>query len=280
MTILQQIENLDPEADHERIVQLSTCFDFPWDTTRALEFALFRTFCVPSVSGLLERTGEFTQRAQKRYDDTDLLISEFMENGYSSPSGRRAIRRMNQIHSRWSIRNEDYLYVLSTFIFEPVRWNARFGWRPLCEKEKLAYFLFWRAVGRLMNLHDLPPGLAEFEAFNRDYESTYFQFSPSNRAVGTATCEVFVNWFPRLFAPLVRQGIYAMMDEPLRRAMGFPPAWPGLPGLVRLVLKLRSRVAGRLPTAAEPRRRGAIPRPDYPGGYRLEELGPPPAGRA
>src|SRR3954469_3544567 len=79
---LDQIRALDPVRDHQRIVFLSTCCEFPFDTTRALEFALFRTFCVPSISALLDRTGEFANRAQKRYDDTDIIISELMERGY------------------------------------------------------------------------------------------------------------------------------------------------------------------------------------------------------
>ena len=74
--VLREIKELDPKKDHQRIVFLSTCFDFPFDTTRALEFALFRTFSVPSISSLLDRTGEFRFRAQKRYDDTDIIVSE------------------------------------------------------------------------------------------------------------------------------------------------------------------------------------------------------------
>ena len=33
--------------------------DFPWDINKALEFALLRTYAVPSISGLLARTGVF-----------------------------------------------------------------------------------------------------------------------------------------------------------------------------------------------------------------------------
>ena len=127
--ILEEILQLDPERDHQRIVFLSSCYEFPFDTTRALEFALFRTYCVPSISGLLERTGEFLTCPQKRYDDTDLIVSELMEWGYDSDRGRRALRRMNRIHRRFAISNEDYLYVLSTFVYEPIRWNERYGWR-------------------------------------------------------------------------------------------------------------------------------------------------------
>jgi len=56
-SILREIRRLDPVRDNQRIVFLSTCFEFPFDTTRALEFALFRTFAVPSIAALLERTG-------------------------------------------------------------------------------------------------------------------------------------------------------------------------------------------------------------------------------
>src|SRR5688500_2216569 len=96
--LLAEIRRLDPQRDHQRIVFLSTRLEFPFDTTRALEFALFRTFAVPSVSALLDQTQEFAQRPQRRYDDTDLLVSELMEHGYDSERGRRALRRINQLH--------------------------------------------------------------------------------------------------------------------------------------------------------------------------------------
>jgi hypothetical protein len=92
---LADIRRLDPVRDHVRIVHLDACYEFPFDTTRALELAFFRTFAVPSIAQLLASTGEFTDRALKRYDDTDLLISTFAENGYDSAIGRAAIRRMN-----------------------------------------------------------------------------------------------------------------------------------------------------------------------------------------
>ena len=57
--VLPEIETLDALRDHQRIVFLSCRVDFPWDTTRALEFALFRTFGVPAVSALLHKTHEF-----------------------------------------------------------------------------------------------------------------------------------------------------------------------------------------------------------------------------
>src|SRR5205807_2701623 len=182
--------------DHLRIVYLSTCFEFPFDTTRALEFALYRTYCVPSVSALLDQTGEFAARPQKRYDDTDIMVSELMEWGYDSERGKRALRKMNQIHGRFQIGNDDYLYVLSTFIYEPIRWNARFGWRLMCEQERLGMFYFWREVGRRMNLKPLPTDYRSFECYNVEYEQTHFCFTQANHRVGAATRELFASWFP------------------------------------------------------------------------------------
>jgi hypothetical protein len=273
--ILKQIQALDPEKDHQRIVWLCTCFEFPFDMTRSLEFALFRTFAVPSISELLDRTGEFARRAQKRYDDTDIIVSELMEWGYNSDRGRRALRRMNQLHGRFAIANEDFLYVLSTFVFEPIRWNARFGWRPMCQQERQAMFYFWREVGRHMNLKQLPEDYDGFERFNVEYEKQHYRYTDANHRVGTGTREMFVAWFPRPLAPLVRRAMHALMDDPIIEAFGFPRPSPWMRALVTGGLRLRARVLRWLPPRLRPRLRTEMRRRLYPQGYVIEELGPP-----
>ncbi|MET1082655.1 MAG: oxygenase MpaB family protein [Burkholderiales bacterium] len=272
--ILEEILKTDPERDHKRIVFLSSCYEFPFDTTRALEFALFRTYCVPSISGLLERTGEFLTCPQKRYDDTDLIVSELMEWGYDSDRGRRALRRMNQIHRRFAISNEDYLYVLSTFVYEPIRWNERYGWRLMCEQERLGFFYFWREVGRRMGIKDIPADFSAFEAYNRDYERQYFRFTAANGRIGTATRELFVSWFPALFAPVVRSTIHAMLDDPLIEAFGFPRPLPVMRRLVPAGLRLRGRLLRYFPPRRGPRLRTEMRHRTYPDGHTIEQLGP------
>jgi hypothetical protein len=272
--VLREIQQLDPEKDHQRIVFLSSCYDFPFDTTRSLEFALFRTFAVPSISVLLDRTREFHRRPQKRYDDTDLIVSELMERGYDSERGKRALRRMNQVHGRFAIANEDFLYVLSTFIYEPIRWNKRFGWRLMCEQERLAYFFFWREVGRRMNIQELPADYDAFERFNREYERQHYRFTEANQRVGAATRELFASWFPRFLAPVVRSAIYALLDERLIAAFGFPQPSRFLRRLVSGALRIRALAAGFLPVRRRPRFRTEMRHPTYPAGYVIEELGP------
>lgn len=273
--ILEAISRLDPERDHQRIVFLSTCFDFSFDTTRALEFALFRTFAIPSIAALLDRTGEFRARAQKRYDDTDIVVSSLMELGYDSPDGSAALRRMNAIHSRFQIANEDFLYVLSTFVYEPIRWNARFGWRPMVEAEKLAMFHFWRAVGERMGIRDLPSSYKAFEEFNRFYEREKIAPTAEANRTGTATRELFASWFPWPFKGLVRHAVHALMDERTRAAFGFPPAPPMIERLVFGAMALRAKLLRFLPDRRAPVLRTKMRRRSYPQDWRLDEVGPP-----
>jgi hypothetical protein len=273
--ILREIERLDPERDHQRIVFLSSCYDFPFDTTRALEFALFRAFAVPSIAALLDRTGEFRHRVQKRYDDTDIVVSEMMEWGYDSERGRAALERMNFIHGHFRIANRDFLYVLSTFVFEPIRWNARFGWRPMICSEKLAMFHFWREVGRRMGIADLPKDYAAFEQFNRDYEQRHFRYTEGGKRTGGATRELFAGWFPNPFRPLVRHAIHALMDDATLAAFGFPPAPPPLRRLVLAAMQARKCLLRLLPARHEPRLRTAMRRRSYPQPYRIGQIGPP-----
>src|SRR5688500_2856581 len=223
------------------------CFEFPWDTTRALELALFRTFAVPSVAAMLDATGEFYARAQKRYDDTDLILSTIAEAGYDSPEGRRAIRQMNRIHGRFEISNEDFLYVLSSFVFEPIRWNARFGWRPLVEAERLASFHFWRAVGRLMAIRDIPESYDPVERFNEEYERERFERTPASERVGAATRDMFLAWFPGLPRRFGAHAIYALMDDRLLAAFGFPRPPRAVRGAVESALRARGRFVAMLP---------------------------------
>jgi ER-bound oxygenase mpaB/B'/Rubber oxygenase, catalytic domain len=276
--ILEQIRALDPERDHERIVFLCTCYEFPFDTTRSLEFALFRTFCVPRIANLLDGTGEFRNRAQKRYDDTDIIISELMEHGYSSERGRRALARMNQQHGQFRIANDDFRYVLSTFIYEPIRWNTKFGWRRMCETERLAFFHFWRKVGELMGIEDIPADYDVFERYNIDYEKRHFRSTEASRRVGAATIEIFASWFPRFLRPLVRRSMYAIMDDPVIAGFGFPKPSPSMRAFVTAVLRLRARLLRLMPARRHPRLRTEMKHRSHPDGYRIEDLGPPIAG--
>ena len=274
---LREILALDPVRDAQRIVYLDVVYEFPFDTTRALELALFRTFGSPAVSAVLDSSGEFRARAQRRYDDTDLILSTIAESGYESDAGRRAIRRMNRLHGRFQIANEDFLYVLSTFVFEPIRWNERFGWRLLVEQERLAGFHFWREVGRRMAIKDIPESFGDFERYNVEYERANFRFAESNRRVALASRDMFLSWFPGVPTRFGTHAIATLMDKRLRAALGFPEPPRALALAVEAALRTRSRAVRALPHRRKPKLRTALRHRTYRDGYVLEALGPPPA---
>jgi hypothetical protein len=274
---LEEIQKLDPEKDHQRIVYLDSVFEFPWDTTRSLEFALFRTYAVPRSSALLQHTTELEFHTQKRYDDTVLILSEALEHGYDSERGRAALRRMNQQHGTYTISNDEFLYVLTTFVFEPIRWMERFGWRPMVENEKLALYYYWREVGRRMNIKDIPDTYAALERYNIDYEKANFQYAESNLRIGQATVNLLLGWFiPRFLYGLGKPFVYAMMDDPLLEAFHFPkqPAW--LRNFVAFSLRMRARIIKLLPPRQKPRLLTETRNRTYPKGYTIEQLGPAP----
>ena len=272
--ITEKLAVLDPEKDYQEIVYLLQCHEFPWDYERALEFALFRTFAVPSISALLFKTGEFVARPRKRYDDTELILYEITENGFDSVRGQAALKRMNQMHGRFPITNEDFLYVLSTFIFEPIRWIDRYGWRSLTNNEVQGLFRFYCELGRRMNIRDIPKDIASFEQYNLDYERTHFRYAETNYHIGTATRDLLLGFYlPKFLWPLGKPFINAMMDDALCAAFGFDKVPLPFQSFVKTLLKLRGKLIRYLPERRHPRLGTQVKRPTYPKGYKIEELG-------
>jgi hypothetical protein len=268
------IQTLDPLKDHQYIGYLSVCYDFPWDTTRALEFALFRVFGVAKGTPLLVSTGEFLQRTQKRYDDTVLILSEILENGYDSERGRAALRRMNQQHGHYTIPNDEMLYTLSTFIYEPIRWNARFGWRKLTEQEKLATYYGWCEIGRRMNIKNIPTSYEAFERFNEDYERTQFRYTNNNQQLAEVTRNLMLSWvLPKALWPVGAPFIHALLDDRMCAAVGFARPTPAMRKFVESVVRARSWLIKHLPARRAPRLITRQRSRTYPNGYRIEELG-------
>ncbi len=272
--ITDKIAKLDPKKDYEEISFLLQAYEFPWDYERALEFALFRTYAVPAISRLLAKTGEFLTRPRKRYDDTELILYEISEHGFDSERGQAALARLNAMHGRFSISNADFLYVLSTFTFEPIRWICRFGWRPLTENEEQGIFHFYCELGRRMHIKNIPKDLISFERYNLEYEQEHFRYSEANYKVGASTRDLLLGFYlPKFLWPLGRPFVYALMDERLIKAFRFPEQSTGLQSFAREALRFRGRLLRWFPERRKPRLGTQVKRPTYPEGYRIEELG-------
>ena len=270
-----RLARLDPAVDYEEIYRTTATLEFPWDVTRALELALYRTFAIPSVAALLDRTGEFRLRTQKRYDDTALLLAHALESGLESADGKAAVSRINRIHARFDIANDDYLYVLGTFVFVPLRWLDRWGWRPQLAVEREAMFRYYVRLGTLMGIREIPASLADFEEWFDDYEKKFVGYGEPQERTATATRELFVSWFPRPLAPALRVGVNALLDGPIRAAFGFPapPRWVSV--LADTGLRARARIERLLPPRTTPvsTQDSSLIR-SYPNGHTIDQLGP------
>jgi hypothetical protein len=271
---LERIRRMDPEKDSLEIYRLMSACEFPWDFTRALELALYRTYAVPSIGRLLAETAELTDRAQKRYDDTTLLLDAVVEHGFGSEEGRTAVRRINQMHRSYDISNDDMRYVLCTFVVMPRRWIDAYAWRRLSRHEIVASAVHYRTLGRHMGIKDLPGSYEEFEVCLDAYERTHFAWDEGARRVSDATLDLMASWYPRSLAPLLRASTLALLDEPLLQAFRYTPPSSVTRALVRRAVRLRGRAVRLLP----PRRAPHFARQNwevkgYPDGYRLDDLG-------
>lgn len=271
---LAEIESLDPTVDYERIASISSTYEFPWDIQQALSFALFRTYAVPSVGRLLYETGEFTERTQKRHDDTALVLDAISEHGPESPDGRRAIRRMNQMHGAYDISQDDLRYVLSTFVVTPVRWVNAYGWRRMSRNEIDAGVAYYRRIGSLMGIRQIPETYEEFARLLDDYEREHFAYDDGARKVADATLDLLASFYPRPLRGAAQLFALCLMDEPLRRAFGFSSPPRVVVAVARAGLRSRGRLVRFLPPCRKPKRaRDLKIIKSYPNGYDIDDLG-------
>ena len=185
---------------------------------------------------------------------------------------------MNQIHGRFEIANEDFLYVLSAMVLEPLRWNQRFGWRRMIEAERLAVFHFWREIGRHMAIKDIPATLAELEGFNAAYERDRFAPTEAGARLAQAQQNVFLAWFPFVPNRIGARGISALLDPHVVDTLGLVPATRAERAAAAAAVRLRGLMVRSLPARRRPRlRTTGRRRRTYPSGYTIEELGPLPA---
>ena len=140
------LRNLD--AQTPRISDLRTAHAIHVDTIhrdqyflarQGVEHGLVKTFAIPSISKLLSATGEFERNTERRSEDVDLLVSEFLEHcPVDSSRARLAIRRMNAMHAKYKIANRDYVYVLCIFACQAILFIEKHGWRRIHKNEKIA----------------------------------------------------------------------------------------------------------------------------------------------
>ncbi|GFF25827.1 hypothetical protein IFM46972_01559 [Aspergillus udagawae] len=227
----------DAWAIQKQILQL----EFPFTALKALQFALFRTYGIPSISALLLQTSQFSNPATsfKRYADTGILIGEFMGFEPTSDRAITALARTKLLHAGYrasgKILETDMLYTLSLFALEPVRFVERYEWRGLSALEKCAVGTYWKSVGDALGIsYEVLPGgpdefrdglqwLEEMGDWSRRYEEERMKAAPPNRAVADKTMDVLVYGMPGWVRGVGVSVATCVMDERLRTAMMYDP---------------------------------------------------------
>ncbi|GAA5191358.1 oxygenase MpaB family protein [Rugosimonospora acidiphila] len=276
---LRQIQRLDPDRDYHEIYRTTALYEFPVDVRIGLLLAFWRTFAVPSIAELLAGTGQTTNRTARRADDTGILMYELIDHGLDHPRGRTATRRLNQIHRRFAIGNDDYRYVLGTFVFVGSRWIEAHGWRPLCCHERQAIFNFYAELGRRMNIADIPPTWTGYEAWFDRFEAARFARTDAARELMAATKGLLAD-LPRPLVPLGSRLVDALVDPSLRAATGLAtPSWPVRAGL-DTALRIRALMLRHvLPPRRDSSLAGGLRPRTYPDGYDLATVGGVEPGR-
>ena len=250
--VLPQIEHMDPVIDHQRIVFMSFFFEFPFNALVVSNLILLRSFSVPRISELLDATALFYGQGQSRCEGLARAIAQLVMYGYDSAHGRALIQGMNKAHGRYDTNNDDYMYLLSLFVLEPVSWTDRFGWRPMHEREKLALFYFWREVGRRMNVERFPASYSELEKFSNDFERANCRAELTNHRLFLALQDVWLGWFPALLRPGLSQVFPCLLEESLRRNLMAPDPPGMLAKFVTRLLRLRGVTCRWLPHRKQP----------------------------
>lgn len=272
---LREIQGLNPERDCERIFRFVVAREFPWEYSLGMELGQISAFAVPSIAELLASTGEFIERPAKRSDDTSILLREVIENGFTAERGRQAIRRINRLHARYQISNDDYLYVLATFVVPPVRFIDAHGWRYFSERERTAAYYYFRRIGEHMAIKEIPDSYQEMSEFMDTYGARHFAFSVGGHQVAMSNrSRLAGDLFPRTPSRLTLDIVDALVPENLRAHLALPG--PSRIGKVLLAAMLWWRTAKRrhLPRRTKPNSLLAAARRSYPNGYRIEEVGP------
>ena len=212
--------------------------EFPFMFQKGLQFALFRTYGIPSISNLLVKTRQLTDPATacKRYVDTEVLVAEFLGHHPQSERTIAAIARTNYLHSLYrtqkAIMDEDMLYTLSLFALEPARWIDRYEWRKLEAFERNALGTFWKAMGDAMQipyegfLDSAEQGwvnglnwLNEIQTWAEKYEEAMMKPSHNNHKTADETVALLLWYMPNWAETLGKRLVCTLMDERLRIAM-------------------------------------------------------------
>lgn len=217
---------LDPYENRGQIIEHLIAHEFPVEFLLAAEIAQLRSFTVPNGTKLLHRTAEFEQNSLKRLDDTRAILVEMGRDGFDSPKAKVMADHLNEIHGFYNIPNNEFLYTLSTFIFDVWLFIDCYGWRKLTHVEKQAIYYAYCDMGELMHIKNIPPSFEDFWVWRQAYEQEHQAFAEENYLVAEGLFRGAEQMVPGLLRPLVRPFVFSLENERFANLLGYkrPPA--------------------------------------------------------
>lgn len=223
----REIAALDEKKDFHRIAQLSFVVRYgtPIFLHGLFSVAFVHNVGHPGMARILYRGGRgpIIRDTRKRNFDSLTFFGELYRHGDSEPT-RRIADRLVRIHSNFPIDNDMSLYTLATLACLPRRLSERFmGDAGFSVKECESQYRFWRRIGELMQIRDIPKTPDDFLAWMLAQECERFGATPEATAIAKALADEWADyWFP---APLRSTAVgvfYALVDPQLRRQMALP----------------------------------------------------------
>ncbi|KAF9542942.1 hypothetical protein CPC08DRAFT_755997 [Agrocybe pediades] len=267
----------------QQIVHVSFLYDTPYTMLMGTRVALFKVYGIRSIASVLLKSGELTskedEKINKRLADTAILIATALSNPVlgpgsgcpvttpdSDPRSAIAIARINYLHKKYNIRNDDFLYNLSLFMIEPIKFTEKYDWRPHSPLEIQAIFVLWTEVGRRMGIQNIWNSYEEMvewanvgknpsssgdsilmsKSFSvihqQQYELDNMIPSEESQKLARVTLEHFLSRVPRIpgLRGLVLQIFTTLLDARTRNAMGLSEPAPTIVKLVHGIFALRA----------------------------------------
>lgn len=251
-SIMRHVETLDPVRDNEEATHLSVevCYGDAMFVHAAYTVAFARQVAIPSIARIVYRTGngDMMRDVRSRNDDTLLFFGELLRHGHSSARGRAVIDRMEQIHARFGITDDDKLYTLGSLAFEADRIAAHLGLDVFSDRERTARYHFWRGVGDYMGL-PVPDTREKFLAWVTGYERHYAYTDGGRALVDQLFDDWRERWFPGKLKGFAEPALLLLLDQPLREAHRLSDPSPALTRYAPRVVGAYLRI-----TAARPHR--------------------------
>ena len=233
---------LTPEIA-QQMVHVFGSYEWPFMYTTSLQFALFKTYGIPTISKILTDTKQFSDpaNASKRFADTAVLIGEWSRFPLNEPNGRsqQALARVNYIHSGYKISNDDYLYTLSVFITEPVKWVKNYDYREMTDLEIEALYVMWKEFGERMHIKNIPSTYESLCDWQEEYERDNMVLADSNVQTAKETMEILLYTTPAPLKGFVKEFLICFMDPRLKIAMGFEDPSAKMEAFAKSVIEFR-----------------------------------------